>query len=212
MPYPSPSRRVASSAGGPIYPGLWNDAKLGQECESLIALKTHFTGEPPYVGNEGVLLALREALDDLKRLRVASSARGPITRHPEAGRLNQAYTPHIYEGHLESAPPPYINISEAKTPYEEAIITVRSPRKADGSTGDSAFIVMTKSDLRALFLRAARYWGWLPMTEEQWQRDYYIANPDEAKKARERIEQLRLQRDEAQRVVEETTSTLAGSK
>lgn len=64
---------------GPIYPGLWKDAKLGQECEGLIALKTHFTGEPPYVGNEGVLLALREALDELNRLRSARSASGTIT-------------------------------------------------------------------------------------------------------------------------------------
>lgn len=51
------------------YSGLRSDARLGQECEMLIALKTHFTGEPPYVGNDGVLLALREALDELNRLK-----------------------------------------------------------------------------------------------------------------------------------------------
>ncbi len=68
--------KSAPSAEGRIYPGLWNDARLGQECESLVALKTHFTGEPPYVGNEGVLLALREALDELNRLRAPQSANG----------------------------------------------------------------------------------------------------------------------------------------
>lgn len=54
-----------------LAPGMLDDAKLGQECEMLIALKTHFTGEPPYVGNDGVLLALRESLDELKRLKSA---------------------------------------------------------------------------------------------------------------------------------------------
>jgi hypothetical protein len=49
--------------------GLLSDARLGQECETLIALKSHFTGEPPYVGNKGVLLALRESLDELNRLK-----------------------------------------------------------------------------------------------------------------------------------------------
>jgi hypothetical protein len=51
-----------------------SDAALGQQCEGLIALKTHFTGEPPYVGNEGVLLALREALDEFTRLRAMFAA------------------------------------------------------------------------------------------------------------------------------------------
>jgi len=42
---------------------LRSDAELGCECEGVIALKTHFTGDHPYVGNDGVLLALNEALD-----------------------------------------------------------------------------------------------------------------------------------------------------
>ena len=75
----------------PTYPGLWNDAALGQACEGMIALKTHFTGEPPYVGNEGVLLALREALDELNRLKALPSAiapreTDPYKRNPEKGR------------------------------------------------------------------------------------------------------------------------------
>ena len=40
------------------------DAAAATHVESLICLRTHFTGEPPYVGWEGLGLALREALDE----------------------------------------------------------------------------------------------------------------------------------------------------
>lgn len=140
---------------------------------------------------------------------VASEKRAPAA-HPGSGRLIQAYTPTTYPGRHENLPPPYVNFSEAKTPYEETILTVRSPHKSDNSAGDVAFIVITNYELQKLLLRLARWRGWLPMTEEQWQLQHYLDSPEEALRARERIEQLKRQRDEAQRIVEETTAALAG--
>jgi hypothetical protein len=66
--------RSAELAPYKTVEAMRSDAALGQQCEGLIALKTHFTGEPPYVGNEGVLRALREALDELTRLRAMFAA------------------------------------------------------------------------------------------------------------------------------------------
>ena len=68
------------------YPGLHSNAALGQKCKSLIALKTHFTGEPLYVGNEGFLLALREALDELKQLKKAPPADAAMRKDAERWR------------------------------------------------------------------------------------------------------------------------------
>lgn len=39
---------------------LIEDARLGQQCEAIIATQGIFTGEPPYVGNDGVIKALKE--------------------------------------------------------------------------------------------------------------------------------------------------------
>lgn len=36
------------------------DARLGQEVDGWVVMNTPFTGEPPYVGNEGIMRALRE--------------------------------------------------------------------------------------------------------------------------------------------------------
>lgn len=153
---------------------------------------------------------LRRILDDLIEARQALSTPSAIAPLlPETGRLIEAFTPTVYPGRHENFPPPFLNISEAQTPYEEAVITVRGQHKPDGSAGDAAAIVLRKYDLMGVMLRAARRCGWLPMTEEQWQRDYYASNPDKAKEARERIEQLQKRRDDAKRTVEETTSALA---
>jgi len=50
-------------------------AKLDREAathvESLICMRTDFTGDPPYVGWKGLGLALKEALDERDRLREA---------------------------------------------------------------------------------------------------------------------------------------------
>lgn len=40
------------------------DREAGQYVESVIALRTRFTGEPPYVGWKGLGLALTETLND----------------------------------------------------------------------------------------------------------------------------------------------------
>ena len=40
---------------------LRHDAKLGQELETAVCMHTHFTGEPPYVGTEGLVLAIKES-------------------------------------------------------------------------------------------------------------------------------------------------------
>jgi hypothetical protein len=40
------------------------DSEAGQYVESVIVLRTHFTGKPPYVGWKGLGLALGEALDE----------------------------------------------------------------------------------------------------------------------------------------------------
>ncbi len=36
------------------------DAQLGQELETAIVMDTHFSGDPPYVGNAGLVLAVKE--------------------------------------------------------------------------------------------------------------------------------------------------------
>ena len=168
--------------------------------------------------------ALREALHEIammaeslcepsaitEKARAALSApTGDAAPSPIVGRLIEAYTPTIYDGHLHGRPPPYINFSEANTPYEEAVITVRSPCKGDGAAGDSAFIVITNYELRRLLLRVARHQGWLPMTEDQWLRDYYSSHPEENMKRQARIRELTKKRDEALRTVEETNAELA---
>ena len=128
---------------------------------------------------------------------------------PIVGRLIEAFTPTIYDGQHQGHPPPYINFSEANSAYEETVLTVRSPGKSNGVPGDSAFIVITNYDLRNLLLRVARRQGWLPMTEEQWVRDYYLNHLEEAQRMRERIKQLTKKREEALRIVEETDAALA---
>lgn len=45
------------------------DAQAATHVETVICMRTHFTGEPPYVGWKGLGLALREALDERDRLR-----------------------------------------------------------------------------------------------------------------------------------------------
>lgn len=45
------------------------DMEAATYVESVICMRTHFTGEPPYIGWQGLGLALREALDERDRLR-----------------------------------------------------------------------------------------------------------------------------------------------
>jgi hypothetical protein len=45
---------------------LRGDAGLGEALKTMIICHTHYTGEPPYVGNEGIELALREHFDHFK--------------------------------------------------------------------------------------------------------------------------------------------------
>lgn len=45
------------------------DAEAANHVETVICMRTHFTGEPPYVGWKGLGLALNEALDERDRLR-----------------------------------------------------------------------------------------------------------------------------------------------
>ena len=45
------------------------DREAATYVESVICLRTRFTGEPPYVGWKGLGLALREELDELDTLR-----------------------------------------------------------------------------------------------------------------------------------------------
>lgn len=47
------------------------DAEAATYVETEICMRTHFTGEPPYVGWKGLGLALREVLDERDRLRAA---------------------------------------------------------------------------------------------------------------------------------------------
>ena len=43
------------------YRRLKFDAIVGQELESAVCMYTHFTGDPPYVGNKGLVRAIKEA-------------------------------------------------------------------------------------------------------------------------------------------------------
>jgi hypothetical protein len=45
------------------------DTEASEYVESVIAMRTGFTGDPPYVGWKGLGLALNEALDERDRLR-----------------------------------------------------------------------------------------------------------------------------------------------
>lgn len=47
------------------------DREAATHVESVLCLRTHFTGEPPYVGWKGLGLALTETLDELDTLRRA---------------------------------------------------------------------------------------------------------------------------------------------
>ncbi len=78
---------------------LRHDAKLGQELEAAICMLTHFTGEPPYVGTEGLVLAVKEqharGLELAKALSVcieaiAPSDRSGISMHEWNQRLKAA--------------------------------------------------------------------------------------------------------------------------
>jgi len=46
---------------------LRHDARLGQELETAVCMHTHFTAEPPYVGTEGLVLAIKETAAKAKR-------------------------------------------------------------------------------------------------------------------------------------------------
>lgn len=45
------------------------DREAASHVESVICMRTHFTGEPPYVGWKGLGLALTEALDERDNLK-----------------------------------------------------------------------------------------------------------------------------------------------
>jgi len=47
------------------------------ELESIIVMRTNFTGDPPYVGIEGLCLALNEALNERDVLRAEIERRKP---------------------------------------------------------------------------------------------------------------------------------------
>jgi 3-deoxy-D-arabino-heptulosonate 7-phosphate (DAHP) synthase len=47
------------------------DKEAATHVETVICMRTHFTGEPPYVGWKGLGLALSEALDERDRLKAA---------------------------------------------------------------------------------------------------------------------------------------------
>ncbi len=50
------------------------DREAGTYVESVICMRTDFTGDPPYVGWKGLGLALNEAMDELDRLRAKEEA------------------------------------------------------------------------------------------------------------------------------------------
>lgn len=60
------------------------DREAATYVEMPICMRTHFTGEPPYVGWKGLGIAIEEALDELAALRAKLPARG------EGGRFIRA--------------------------------------------------------------------------------------------------------------------------
>lgn len=68
------------------------DAEAANYVETVICMRTHFTGEPPYVGWQGLGLALREALDERDRLREAAEmvAFHYFNCEGQCGKLRQA--------------------------------------------------------------------------------------------------------------------------
>ena len=70
---PSLSILAVENAINVVLENLENYRKLDREAasyvETVIAMRTNFTGDPPYVGWKGLGLALREALDERDKMK-----------------------------------------------------------------------------------------------------------------------------------------------
>lgn len=79
LAYGSDTAKEAAAALASLADERDRLARLDREAatyvESVLCMRTHFTGEPPYVGWKGLGLALSEELDDLARLRREEAAR-----------------------------------------------------------------------------------------------------------------------------------------
>lgn len=92
---------------------LTHDAALGQRLEGIICQFSHFTGDPPYVGNEGVELALRETFEENAALKrdainyrtVMIAAAEEIGAHWEAYCDTEGYGPRNLLRRLEEGIP-----------------------------------------------------------------------------------------------------------
>lgn len=72
------ARAALSAAGGEVERLKRLDQEAGTYVESVICMRTGFTGEPPYVGWKGLGLALNEALDERDRLRALLKEAGEV--------------------------------------------------------------------------------------------------------------------------------------
>lgn len=72
----------------------WKDleSQAARFVEAPIAMRTHFTGEPPYVGWEGLGLALTETLDELRAFRNEADPK-TMTQKPPVNP-EEVYSPH----------------------------------------------------------------------------------------------------------------------
>lgn len=70
------------------------DREAATYVESVIVMRTDFTGEPPYTGWKGLGLALNEALDERDRLRAVAVWR-PMSEAPRDGTRVLGWGPNI---------------------------------------------------------------------------------------------------------------------
>lgn len=64
------------------------DREAAKYVESPICMRTNFTGDPPYVGWEGLGLALNEALDERDRLRSIAAGVLNIAKNLESALVS----------------------------------------------------------------------------------------------------------------------------
>jgi hypothetical protein len=87
---PTCTYRVVTEAYDEIVK-LQKDANLGNKLEGIIVMKSHnFTGKPPYVGDDGVVLALEETFKALKEVREENKRLASYLTNAELENREQA--------------------------------------------------------------------------------------------------------------------------
>jgi hypothetical protein len=99
---PTCTYRVVTEAHDEIVK-LQRDANLGNKLEGIIVMKSHnFTGKPPYVGDDGVVLALNETFNALKEVREENKRLASCLTNAELDNRAQAAELQLMKRRLEN--------------------------------------------------------------------------------------------------------------